>query len=78
MSAGLDFRLADRDFKTVDQQDQDTQTSLWVDRTFGRQLALNVSYEHFERAGGSNSGGAFDENSIRLMLQYTPNPSATR
>jgi hypothetical protein len=68
LDAGFDFNTVERDFTTSDQRDEDRRTSLYFERAFGRQLSLNVTYEHVSR-GGVNTG-TYDENSIRVMLLY--------
>ena len=68
MTAGVDFNVVERDFSTTDQRDKDQRTSLFVERSFGRQLLVNLAYERISRSGVNTA--AYDENSIRVMLMY--------
>jgi hypothetical protein len=68
LTAGFDFNTVQRDFTSSNQRDEDRRTSLYFVRAFGRQLSIDVKYEHISR-GGVNTG-TYDENSIRVMLLY--------
>jgi uncharacterized protein (PEP-CTERM system associated) len=73
--AGMDLRLTNRDFQNVVQKDEDTIVAFFVDRSFGRKLSLNFSYQRLERDGTNTA--AYEENIVQVMLQFTPRPAAS-
>ena len=75
MTTGVTLASVDRDFKNVAQRDRESTSSLWVERLFGRQISLSVSYDYDERSGENTF--SYNENTIRVMVQYALNGTTT-
>lgn len=76
MTAGIELNNVERDFATSSQVDKDRRASVYLERAFGRQYSLSVSYDHIARSGVN--AGNYDENSIRVMLVYALQRASAR